>query len=601
MARGLKLESWLRFLVYVLPLALMFSYYPIITLGKNETMNLELSVPLVWLVVFDILAVCLMAKRRVLFAVFNERGRWLWLLFPAFLTISVIWSLNILRGILVVGILWLIYVAVYGFFNLWDLFNTENFRKKFWRAFFGATILVCLWCVLQCILDLAGVSREGSLMCAGCVYRMFGFSHPNGFAIEPQFMGNLLLAPAIVVIYEIVINDNSVFGGLDACLFGSPAASANNNKSNLKQESSRGRIFHNGSGGSAPKTGFRARAVTVVKNTSGSDSLRFKLLLLFIITATLFLTFSRGAIYAFVVAMVFLLMWVGVQRKSWRGVGKVVSTVVMAFLFTLNVQGIMAAVSPTNDTYQSGVAKVLNHLSLGIIDVREKKVEKDENGQVDEAEMNGDDESGAEAEKNDETKKAEESGTETNEHKKLEAEVDERAWLIKKREENSAVFDGYVEGSTDTRIRLSNAAGEVWAKNPTTVWFGVGIGGAGEALYQNGLSPAPKEIIQNEYMSLLLETGLVGILLFVLTLGLILRVAVKGVKISSAKEIKTAKVKIATTKTTMLKSETAPIVLTMMVAYGITLMFFSGLPNALHIYLLTGLVFVMGLRKKLVS
>ncbi len=518
-ARFFKLENWLRFLVYVLPLALMFSYYPIITLGKNETMNLELSVPLVWLVVFDILAVCLMIKRRVLFAVFNERGRWLWLLFPAFLTISVIWSLNILRGILVVGILWLIYVAVYGFFNLRDLFFAEDFWKKFWRAFFGATILVCLWCVLQCVLDLMGVSREGSLMCAGCVYQMFGFPHPNGFAIEPQFMGNLLLAPAIVV---------------------------------------------------------SARAVTVVKNTSGSDFLSFKFLsLLFIITATLFLTFSRGAIYAFVVAMVFLLMWMGVQRKSWRGVGKVVATVVMAFLFTLNVQGIMAAVSPTNDTYYSGVAKVLNHLSLGIIDVREKKVEKDENGQVDEVETNGDDKSETEIEKNDETEKAEEDRTETNEYKKLEAEVDERAWLIKKQEENSSVFDGYVEGSTDTRIRLSNAAGEVWVKNPTTVWFGVGIGGAGEALYQNGLSPAPKEIIQNEYMSLLLETGLVGISLFVLTMIMIFR--------------------------TLWRSPQKIMLVGLLIAYGVTLLFFSGLPNALHIYLIPGLIYSMGLRKKLVS
>lgn len=535
-AKFFKLENWLRFLVYVLPLALMFSYYPIIALGKNETMNLELSVPLVWLVVFDILAVCLMIKRRVLFAVFNERGRWLWLLFPAFLTISVIWSLNILRGILVVGILWLIYVAVYGFFNLRDLFFAEDFRKKFWRTFFGATILVCLWCVLQCILDLAGVSREGSLMCAGCVYQMFGFPHPNGFAIEPQFMGNLLLAPAIVVIYGILINDNSVFGGRVA------------------------RARRHG-----------ARVLILGRNLRKPP----KTLLSFIIISVLFLTFSRGAIYAFVVATAFLLMWVGVQRKSWWGVGKVVATVVVAFLFTLNVQGIMAAVSPTNDTYQSGVAKVLNHLSLGIIDVREKKVENGENRQANEAETDGGDESEIEIEKNDETEKAEEDGTETNEYKKLEAEVDERAWLIKKQEENSAVFDGYVEGSTDTRIRLSNAAGEVWAKNPTTVWFGVGIGGAGEALYQNGLSPAPKEIIQNEYMSLLLETGLVGISLFVLTMIMVFR--------------------------TLWRSSQKIMLVGLLIAYGVTLLFFSGLPNALHIYLIPGLIYSMGLRKKLVS
>ncbi len=483
-----RAESWLRFLVYALPFALIFSYYPVITLGQSETMNLELSVSLIWLVVFDVLALYLMMRRKVLWAVFTTRGRWLWLLFPLFATISVIWSLNVWRGVLVVGILWLIYLAVYGFFNLRDLFAADDFREKFWRAFFAATMFACGWCAMQCVLDLVGVSREGSLMCAGCVYQMFGFPHPNGFAIEPQFMGNLLLAPAIVAMWKI-----------------------------LKK-----------------------------------DSLKFKWwLLFFVIVATLFLTFSRGAIYAFAVAMVFMMVWIGAQRKSWRGVVKVILTVAAAFLFTLNAQGIMAAVSPTNDTYGSGVAKVLNHLSLGIIEVREKTVENIDDAKVEKAEAN---------------------------------------------EENASVFDGYVEGSTDTRIRLSNAAGEVWAKNPATIWFGVGLGGAGEALYQNGLSSAPKEIIQNEYMSLLSETGLVGISLFILTLGLILRAIVKGVKVQSAKEIKATKVKIATTKTMMLKSETAPIVLTLMVAYGITLMFFSGLPNALHIYLLTGLIFVLGLK-----
>ncbi len=483
-----RAESWLRFLVYALPFALIFSYYPVITLGQSETMNLELSVPLIWLVVFDVLALYLMIRRKVLLAVFTTCGRWLWLLFPLFATISVIWSLNVWRGILVVGILWLIYLAVYGFLNLRDLFATDDFREKFWRAFFAATMFACGWCAMQCVLDLVGVSREGSLMCAGCVYQMFGFPHPNGFAIEPQFMGNLLLAPAIVAMWKI-----------------------------LKK-----------------------------------DSLKFKWwLLFFVIVATLFLTFSRGAIYAFVVAMVFMMVWIGAQRKSWRGVGKMILTVATAFLFTLNAQGIMAAVSPTNDTYGSGVAKVLNHLSLGIIEVREKTVENIDDAKVEKAEAN---------------------------------------------EENASVFDGYVEGSTDTRIRLSSAAGEVWAKNLATIWFGVGLGGAGEALYQNGLSPAPKEIVQNEYMSLLLEMGLMGISLFVLTLRLILRAIVRGVKVQSAKEIKTVKVKIATMKITMLKSETVPIVLTLMVAYGITLMFFSGLPNALHIYLLTGLIFVLGLK-----
>ena len=131
-------------------------------------------------------------------------------------------------------------------------------------------------------------------------------------------------------------------------------------------------------------------------------------------------------------------------------------------------------------------------------------------------------------------------------------------------EGEQAVFDGYVEESTDTRVRLSNVAVEVWRKDFGTMLFGVGIGGAGQALYANGLSPAPKEIIQNEYASLLLETGSIGVVLLILTIILIVRAAMK-------------------------KSVIAPVILTLTVAYAITLLFFSGLPNALHIYLLPAL------------
>ena len=97
----------------------------------------------------------------------------------------------------------------------------------------------------------------------------------------------------------------------------------------------------------------------------------------------------------------------------------------------------------------------------------------------------------------------------------------------------------------------------MWKQDFATMMFGVGIGGAGQALYVNGLSPAPKEIVQNQYASLLLETGLVGVALLILTMGLIIRAVYKN-----------------------------GMVMTLIVAYAITLLFFSGLPNALQIYLL---------------
>ena len=473
-----KIDKVYRFLVYMLPAVLFFSYWPVISLGSNSAMNFELSLPLIWLVVFDVVALIIMVQKKMLFRNFGRK--WAWLLFPIFITLSVLWSMNFLRGALTAGILWLIYVAGYAFWNLRSLFSEFGFKEKFWKVFFVSSLVVCGWCFLQCILDLAGVSQDVSLMCAGCTYEMFGFPHPNGFAIEPQFMGNLLLAPAIVAAYFLM---TKVVPFKDRKL-GRTALSAS------------------------------------LKGTT----------LVFVLSATIFLTFSRGAIYAFIVAMIFMVVMEGVRQKSWK-VCKTFLIIAVAFLFTLNLQGIMAQVSPTNDTYATGVAKVLSHLSLGIIDVRSQ---------------------------NEEILPEE-----------TEAPVSEKTDEEKEGVKKEAVFDGYVAESTDTRMRLTGAAVEVWKKDFNTVMFGVGLGGAGQALYVNGLSPAPKEIVQNEYASLLLETGLVGVALLILTIALIIRV--------------------------MFKNAAASMLLALVAAYGITLLFFSGLPNALHIYLLPAIfIFLCG-------
>ena len=50
------LKRFLIVLVYLLPAALYCSYYPIIKLGETNSMNFELSLPLIWLVLFDIVS-----------------------------------------------------------------------------------------------------------------------------------------------------------------------------------------------------------------------------------------------------------------------------------------------------------------------------------------------------------------------------------------------------------------------------------------------------------------------------------------------------------------------------------------------------------------
>ncbi|MBQ3297032.1 O-antigen ligase family protein [Candidatus Saccharibacteria bacterium] len=501
-----------RFLIYILPVVLFFSYQPLVHFAANESMNFEISLPLIWLVLFDVLVVVMGWRKRGLW-----RGilkRWVWLLLPIWLSLSVLWSLNSLRGLLTVGIVWLVYLAVYGFFEFRELFREVGFKEKFWKVFFGSTLVICLWCWLQCVLDLMGVGQEYTLMCDGCTYQMFGFPHPNGFAIEPQFMGNLLLAPAIVIAWTILKDDhNSIFRG---------------------RGSSRPSLR-----GSDPS--FLGRNLRKP----------LKILLLVILVSTLFLTFSRGAIYAFIVAMIVMTVWWVVQGRKWK-VLSVWLAIILSFVFTLNIQGLMAEVSPTRDTYATGVAKVLNHLSLGVIDVREPG-----NNELTEVEVVenpvenfvGGNQSGIDVE------------SQSNE--------------VNDAIEQEAAFDGYVAESTDTRLRLSSAAFEIWRQDFGTAMFGVGLGGAGQALYVNGLSPAPKEIVQNQYVSLLLETGIVGVGLTIFSLVLVVRA--------------------------IWRSPWRVMLLSLLVAYGITLLFFSGLPNALHIYLLPAVIYSISLRKKLVS
>ena len=225
-----------------------------------------------------------------------------------------------------------------------------------------------------------------------------------------------------------------------------------------------------------------------------------------------------------------------------KRVGVAGGLIALSFVVVLNVQGLMAELGSTNDTYYDGVAKVLNHLSLGMIDIRKQ-------------------DTGVERGVNEGNAKGE--------------LVEDEFVLVEKPVENledsreeEAMFGGYVAESTDARVRLTSAAVTVWSQSATNTWFGVGLGGAGYALYNNGLSPAPKEIVQNEYASLLLETGLIGVSLFVLTMILVVKV--------------------------VWRNPMGGMLLSLLVAYGMSLLFFSGLPNALHIILLPMTMMIFG-------
>lgn len=466
-ANKTRLEMLYRGMIYALPVVLYFSYWPWINLGANGTMNFDLSLPIVWLVIFDVVAFVLMAKKKLLKQILDK---WVWLLLPGFLTLSLIWSHDVVRGGLIMGVLWLVYFAGFAFVILRKELGGERFRRNFFKVFFGAGLMACAWCVAQCIMDVAGVPQGQTLLCDGCVYRIFGFPHPNGWAAEPQFMGNLLLAPIFTSLYFLVKN----------------------------------KYF----------------------------SRKSLLIMFFAFVATLFLTLSRGAIYSFGVAMVvFTVAWI-IKTKKWR-VLLVWPVILVAMLFTLNMQGIFAELSRTDDTYIAGVSKAVNQLTLGVVDLGGSQVKKE---------------------------KVEEKSEDMHSEEAASNEAPEE-------ENESAVFDGYVEVSTSSRVNIWQSALNTWKKDLRTMMFGVGIGGSLKAMYEYGEMDTSREIINNEYVNLLVEVGIAGMLLLAMTVGLVIRA------VSKAKD--------------------RLLLYTLIIAYMVSLCFFSGLPNALQIYLVPAVLWAV--------
>ena len=126
-----------------------------------------------------------------------------------------------------------------------------------------------------------------------------------------------------------------------------------------------------------------------------------------------------------------------------------------------------------------------------------------------------------------------------------------------------AHFSGYVETSTSERTSMLNLALQTWSKNWTTILFGTGIGSSGRAIQQYTHKLATEaEITQNQYIEVLLENGLIGAVLCLMAVVVYL--------------YDTRRDKLAWA---------------ILIAFALQWNFFSGLPNALHIYLVLAVIF----------
>ena len=372
--------------------------------------------------------------------------------------LSIIWSVNPLRSILVSGlwsVLFLDFLVIYSLPSL----------KKMISPLMRITITTAVVMSLLAIIQVAYGAWFDWGLCGGCVARGFGFVRPSGFTIEPQFFGSLLIAPILLLSYRLLQSKVTKYDVASLCLM------------------------------------FMA----------------------------LYLTLSRGAMYAVVAAVLVQTAIVGWRTSAnWlRSSAVVVAVLVGSFAFGMVWHGVFTQLNPrVADGFYQSITKSINHLSLGKInlpDLTSYQSPKEDTLATSPQEVTPD--------------------------------------LPPK-----ALFDGYVAKSTEERTGMSQLALEVWIKSPTQFLFGVGAGGAGRAIFQqSGKTSGEFEIVQNEFLSVTVELGIVGVvLLTALLLALCRKMSVK-------------------------KALAWPIIL----GFVLQWMFFSGLPNALHIYFVAMLMFAI--------
>ena len=114
---------------------------------------------------------------------------------------------------------------------------------------------------------------------------------------------------------------------------------------------------------------------------------------------------------------------------------------------------------------------------------------------------------------------------------------------------------------------MNEIAIKTWWNNNQTI--GVGLGGAGVAMHKTEPNLLSREIVQNEYLQVLLELGMVGVAILLIDVILVLIGLFKR------------------------HLEGFAFFGVLLIAYLATMGFFSGFPNVLHIYLMTPVLYLL--------
>ena len=196
--QGIKL-SFSEKIILLAPIVVWFSYYPNFHIGRAEGLNLEFSMPLIYVVILATFGLKDIWQNR--FSLAKNRAVWLSGSFVVWNFLSLLWTVNPVRGFLNSGV-WL--VLWFCFLAILSMRNIKKILPLLLDIFIISAVVVGLLAIIQVAY---GAWFDWGL-CAGCLARGFGFVRPSVFAIEPQFLGSLLLAP-IVILFRDVLGGSS--------------------------------------------------------------------------------------------------------------------------------------------------------------------------------------------------------------------------------------------------------------------------------------------------------------------------------------------------------------------------------------------------------
>ena len=190
---------WYEWLWLGLPISVWFSYQPLIRLGQSETMYFELSISVVYLMIVAVASLPLIWRARQELA--KNRAVWLSGVFVLVCLISLFWTSNLIRGVLTCGIAGGLALTLWGMLARPE--GIYRLKSAISRVFIAMTVVMSGVSLGQFF---AGIWLDSNvtMLCAGCQTTQFGFVRPNGFTIEPQFFGGLLVMGIFLLMHEII-------------------------------------------------------------------------------------------------------------------------------------------------------------------------------------------------------------------------------------------------------------------------------------------------------------------------------------------------------------------------------------------------------------